>query len=285
VRLADGSACVRTAVPPDLFAACIGIVFGYPGTLGEWRASSQAAIWDEATTVIARQPTDPLFDAAFSRVIQRAKRIDPNFIDCLTEAARINADAVFEHLLERSIYDGAVARAEHWQALLRIGPADGSRDRWFDRMALVAPEIVDSALSLKEWMLQSSDRQRVEARLSADYRVYQSLVLVLKVRETIDQLPADPLDGGGDVGDVDEAIVLSSFAELAVRLIQTKPPRFLRTVDDASGMLKRQNLLTADRAAALATVRELLVSTQSSERDAYSEADRARFPTDWVNPA
>lgn len=284
VKLADGAASVRQAIQPELFAACMGIVCSYPTMLGEWRASAQAAIWNEAIAEIARRPADSLFDAAFSCLVARSARTDTGFVDCLTTAAKIDADAVFEHLLERSIYDGAMAHAEQWQTLLTIGPSDGNRDRWFDRMAKVAHEVVDSAIELDKWMRDSADRKQIEARLSADFLVYRALFLLAKVQEAIEQL-APPLDDAGVVSDPNDVPAPDMFAEAVMWSIETRPPSFLKTVDDARDVLKRENLLTNKRAACLAAAREILVSTHDDARRAYSYLDRVRRPTDWIAPA
>lgn len=286
VRLADGFDCVREAVHPDLFAACMGIVCSYPGRLGEWRTSTQAPVWNEALEAIARQPADPLFDAAFSRIAERAKRTDPDFIDCLTAAARIDSDAVFEHLLERSIYDGAIARAEHWQELLAIGPTDGNRDRWFDRMGIVAHEIVEKAVSLEKWMLDPIDREQLEARLPNDRLIYQTLILLHEFRKTCIRISGASIDDDNDyVPDVNDATAHDKFAELIILAIERQPPRFLATVDDARNVLEKNNLLTEERSASLEAARELLIATHDTAREYYSDNDRARRPTDWITSA
>jgi len=286
VRLADGADRVREAIQPDLFAACVGIVCSYPSRLGEWRASPQAPVWNEALAAIARQPADPLFDPAFSHAAKRAKRTDPEFIACLSAAARIDSDAVFEHLLERSIYDGAIAGAEHWQMLLAIGPTDGNRDRWFDRMGIVSNEIVENAISLEKWMLDPIDREQLEARLPSDRLIYQTLILLHNFRKTSIRLSGTSIDDDDDyVPDVNNAAAHDKFAELIMLAIERQPPRFLATVDDARNVLKKNNLLTEERSASLAAARELLVATHDTARKSYSDVDRARRPSDWITSA
>ena len=52
----------------------------------------------------------------------------PLLVETLTAAAQIDPDAVFEPLLERTIYDGAIARAEHWRALLGLDAVASRRE-------------------------------------------------------------------------------------------------------------------------------------------------------------
>jgi hypothetical protein len=294
VRLSNGQKAIRATVPTELFAACMGIACGHPDRLAEFRASPQAPIWHEAIHAIARQPADPLFDAAFALVAASAERTDPGFIDCLTEAARLNPDSVFEHLLQRSIYDGGLAHAEHWQALLRIGPTGGDLSRWYDRLASVAHEVIYKATDIKKWLVDPDHAKQIDARLKSDLDVYRMLVVFLEFRDKVeefqklsDRIKANSHDDCDDGDVVDESnifIVLEGIAKLVVRIIHEKPPHFLHTVDDARDVLKRHSLLTDDHAQELAATRERLISTHAAAGDAYANADRAKRPADWIIP-
>ena len=288
VRLTDGVEAVRAALGDDLFAACVGICTGHPGMLSQSRATESSPLWTAALEQAVTDPGDPLFDAAFSRAMFASAYHDSDLMPVLTAAARIDADAVFEHLLERSIYDGGLQHAGHWQALLDIGPPRGDRSAWFDRLAEAAPEVVDNFTRLDVWITDAAYRAEIEARLRTDQTVLLTLVMMAELLETTrrigDQDRDDPSFAEDYPGFVEPAEMGETFAKVITALVTQRPPRFLATIDVATRILEREQVLSAETKAALSEVRDTILATISAAREAYYAADRARNPTDWVMP-
>jgi len=65
-------------------------------------------------------------------------------------------------------------------------------------------------------------------------------------------------------------------------LVKQQPPRFLATIDLVRRVLEKEELLTDESRTTLKGIRESMLHGVSAARDAYSAADRAREPTDWV---
>lgn len=291
VRLADGYARLRAAMPGALFDACLGVATGDPDLLEEWRPKPTPEVWNDAIKAIARDPREPLFPAAFARAAARADREDAAFVETLTAAAQIDPDAVFEPLLELTIYDGAIARAEHWQALLGLDAVASRREAWLSRMAEVAHEVIPDVTALDSWILDTALRATVEAKLASDCKVYETLVTLIRLKNMVDVLltpisgvAGEDEDGDGDDGqvDFDPRTSLPLLAEAIVRLIEEKQIQFLNTVDHTSNLFERMELLTDDIKARLAAKRESMLPTYSDVRKSYSEARRESLPEGWI---
>jgi hypothetical protein len=286
VQLDDGIDAVRAAVGLKLFAACVAVQAGYPGLLSEWRAHEPAPLWTAALEQVVADPNDPLFAAAFSRAMSMSSYGGQEVMAALIAAAQINADAVFEHLVEHSIYDGGRQHAAHWQELLDIGPASGDRSAWFDRLAEVAPEVVDNFTQLDVWITDAAYRTEIEARLATDETVLRSLVMMADLLETTRRIAAQDRDDPSFAADYpsfeEPADIGETFAKVIAALVTQRPPRFLATLDVASRILGEQELLTEEVKESLEATRDVLLTTISSERKRYLAADRARVPIDWV---
>lgn len=293
VRLADGHVRLRAKMPATLFDACFGVAAGYPELLDEWRPRPTPEVWDEAIEAIARDPRDPLFPAAFALVVARADREDAAFIETLTAAAQIDPDAVFEPLLERTIYDGAIARAEHWHALLGLDAVASHREGWLSRMAEVAHEVISKVTSLDSWILDPALRAKVAAKLASDHKVYEALVTLIQLKDIVDDL-LTPISGGPDddeddendeddtQSDFDPRESVRLLAEAIVRQIEENQIQFLNTIDDTLNLLDGMELLTDALKARLAARRETLLPAYSDARKSYSEARREAVPERWV---
>ncbi|MCU0733429.1 MAG: hypothetical protein MUE84_17850, partial [Hyphomonas sp.] len=288
VRLADGHIRLRAAMPVTLFDACFCVATGDPDLLDEWRPRPAPEIWNDAVEEIARDPRDPLFTAAFALVAARADREDAAFVETLTAAVQIDPGAVFEPLLERTIYDGAIARAEHWQALLGLDAVANHREVWLARMAEVAHEVISDVTALDSWIHDPALRARIETKLASDRKAYEALVTLIKLKEMVDHL-VTPISGVAGENEVDDGQVdfdprtsLPLMAELIVRQIEEGQIQFLNTVDRTSNLLERMDLLTDDIKARLAAKRESLLPTYSDARKGYSEARREALPEGWI---
>lgn len=290
VRLTDGHVRLRAEMPSILFDACFGVAAGHPDLLNEWRPRPTPEVWNEAIEAIARDPRDPLFPAAFGLVATRADREDAAFIETLTAAAQIDPDAVFEPLLERTIYDGAIARAEHWQALLGLDAVASHREGWLSRMAEVAHEVLSNVTTLDSWILDPALRATVAAKLTSDYKVYEALVTLHQLKEMVDDL-LTPIPGGADDDDDDEDDPQSDFdpresvrllAVVIVRQIEETQIQFVNTIDDTSNLLERMEILTDALKARLTARRETLLAAYSNARTSYSEARREALPEGWI---
>lgn len=286
VRLADDIDAVRTAIGSDLFAACVAVQAGYPSLLSEWRALEPAPLWKAALEQVVADPNDPLFAAAFSRAMSMSSFGGQDVMPSLIAAAHINADAVFEHLVEHSIYDGGRQHATHWQVLLEVGPASGDRSAWFDRLADVSPEVVDNFTRLDVWITDAEYRAEIEARLATDETVLRSLLMMADLLETTRRIGAqdrdDPSFAEDYPGFTEPAEIGETFGKVIAALVTQSPPRFLATLDVATRILGEEELLTAEVKAALEATREVLLASISAARKSYSAADRARAPTDWL---
>jgi hypothetical protein len=172
--------------------------------------------------------------------------------------------------------------------LLDIGPAEGNRSVWFDRLAEVAPEVVDNFTELDVWIADPAYRAEIEGRLAADETVLRVLVMMAEVLETARRIGAqdreDPSFAEDYPGFVEPAEMAETFAKMITALVTQRPPRFLATLDITTRLLEREQALSAETRAALSEVRETILTTMSAARNAYSAADRARNPTDWVLP-
>jgi hypothetical protein len=204
----------------------------------------------------------------------------------LVAAARIDADAVFQHLLERSIYDGGMQQAQHWQVLLEIGPASGDRSGWFDRLAEVASEVVGDFTRLDAWILDAGYRAEIDARLEGDRLVLESLVMMHEMLKTTRRVADYDRDDPTFAEDFPDFVETDEFGRnmttILLEVMQQRPPRFLDTIDVVKRILERESLLTANVRTAIDEIREAMLPGVSAARQAYSAADRARAPTDWV---
>lgn len=289
-RLTDGHVRLRAEMPAILFDACFGVAVGDPDLLNEWRPRPTPEVWNDAIEAIARDPRDPFFPAAFGLVAARANREDAAFIETLTAAAQIDPDAVFEPLLERTIYDGAIAWAQHWQALLGLDAVASHRECWLSRMAEVAHEVLSNVTTLDSWILDPALRATIAAKLTSDYKVHEALITLDQLKEMVDNL-LTPIPGGADDDDDDEDDPQSDFdpresvrllAEVIVRQIEETQIQFLNTIDNTSNLLERMELLTDALKARLTARRETLLPAYSDARKSYSEARREALPEGWV---
>lgn len=285
VALDDGVAAVRAAPGEEQFAACVAVQAGDPDMLSEWRSPNSSPVWTAALKQAVADPADPLFDAAFSRALFAGARDDGGLVAMLSAAARLDADAVFRHLVARSIPDGGLHHAANWRALLGIGPADGDRSAGYDRMAEVAPEIVDSVLQLDIWISDQGHRAEIEERLKVDRAVLSTLAVLIELRDTGRRIAAyereDP-EAQKECSDVDDGEVESNMVAVMVRLVELSTPRFLDTVDTVARVLTEERLLTEEVDARLKAIREGMLPGVSAARDEYSAIERGRRPTDWV---
>jgi len=289
VRITDGHARLRATMPTILFNACIAVATGEPDLLGKWTPRPAPAVWNAAIEQIARDPRDPLFLGAFKLSAARADQENAEFIDTLSTAAQIDPEAVFELLLERTIYDGAIARVEQWSQLLSLDSAATHLDRWLTRMAEVAHEVIPTVTALESWILDPELRSDLAARLAADYEVYEALVTLIRLKELVDDLLTPIL--GGEEGDdnekqgaersFDPRMSLPILAEAIVRQIEAGPIQFMQTINDTSSLLKRMKLITDSIKSRLAAKSESLKPTYSAARKAYSRALREVRPEGW----
>jgi len=286
VRLADGVDAVRAAIGDNLFTASVGIQAGYPGMLSEWRSLESVPLWLTALDQAVENPSDPLFDAAFSRAMFASAYNKADLMPTLSAAAQVNADAVFEHLVERSIYDGGLQHAGHWQALLDIGPAGGDRSAWFDRMAAVAPEVVKDFARLDAWITDPAYRAAVEERLENDRLALKVLEMMAQLLKTTRRVGTDDCDDPSFAEDFprygEPSEIGGNMNMIITGLVKQQPPRFLATIDLVRRVLEKEELLTDESRTTLKGIRESMLHGVSAARDAYSAADRAREPTDWV---
>lgn len=284
--LDDGVEAVRAALGEDLFAACVGMQAGDPDMLGEWRSASSSPVWAEALGAAVTNPADPLFHAAFSRAAFASRRDDANFLRTLRAAASVDPEQVFEELVERSVYDGGLKYAEHWSALLAIGPRGGDRSAWFDRMAEVAPEIINNVTALDTWILDAAHRAEVGERLKVDEVALGMLAMILEWRKVSGSIEAyerehsDSVDA--DAEEVDSDAVQAKLVASLVKLMELRAPRFLDTLDTVARVLKREKLLSESDEKRLDTLREEMLPAASAARDRYTAIEHSRRPTDWV---
>ncbi|WP_447929916.1 nSTAND3 domain-containing NTPase [Sphingopyxis fribergensis] len=289
VMLEDGAATLRSAMPEDLFAACVAVQCGYPGRLGEWEG--RGAIWSAITEAIARDPRDPLFIPAFfeagSGVYSDGGK--ERFASVLASAAEIDADAIFPHLLERSMYDGGLHHAANWRILLAKGPADGDLSPWLDRLAEAAPVIVSRWIDIGTWIVEPEMRSQVENRLKNDEIALTLLQSILQFAEDLPaieryeaSLTAEELAEEGD--DIEPGTLRSKIVDSSILLIGKAPPAFLDTIDVFRDIVTDKAIATNDQTKRLEPIREQVIDGMSKLRDRLKISYKVPEPEGWVPP-
>ncbi|OBQ58640.1 hypothetical protein [Mesorhizobium erdmanii] len=282
-RYKDGHVEIRKQ-HPELFEACFAIATGYPGRFEAWQQNPNSKFWQDAIVAIARDPTDPLFDGAFELVLSRSTKLNPNVRKLILAAAAVDANAVFRHLLRLTIFDGARQRKNFWTLLFEaIGP-DKNLDPWLDEMAEVAQHVLDKATSSNQWISDPVIRKSLDERMSRDILVYTMLQIQLEADRTekaLSELPYEEDDDQAKGGDDNAESLAEGYANLIIKVIKAKPPRFLATIDDTIAIFRHLNM-GEELIRILRAEREILVPVFSESYRQATQSKASDRPAGWV---
>jgi hypothetical protein len=279
-RFKDGHAQLRLH-QPELFNACFAVATGYPGRFEAWQKKPNSSFWRDAIVAIARNPADPLFDGAFELVLARSTKLNPGVKNLILAAVKVDADAVFRHLLKRTIFDGPRQRKAFWTLLLdAVGP-DKDLKPWLDEMAEVAQHVLDKATGSDEWISNPAVRKSFDECMSRDILIYTMLEILFEADRTekaLAEMPDEEDDAAGEDG---TGFLAEKYASLIIEMIKARPPRFLATIDDTTAVFKHLKI-SDEVVGALQTERDVLSPIFSkSYRQATRSAPSIR-PAGWV---
>lgn len=252
---------LRARLDPELFTACIHMHAGhlYPlpalGVNGKGRET-----WRPVMDTLRTSGQDDNFLLALEEALNRR---DETAVRVAVEAAdEDRLQQVFDLMLAHEIAYRCGWLPTAWDALLARATTPDLRDQWLDKMAEVAPGIVEEACDLLEWMSDDETRTALLQRLPAD----ATLLTLLRAFRKMDTQEED---------------IVQHFMNAIGQVIDIQPPRIM-------GIYR----LIQDTVSECAPQAPLLDKLEQQRRMAVQEWRRVRdegrppyrFIKDWTRP-
>ena len=264
VSLNDGANTLCANIDPTLLKAAVHVHVGCPQPLS-WLGVNYSgqAVWGAVVELVARMPTDPLFELAWDHIANsmdgaRLSRI-------ITDVGRENAEQMLDILLRIKLEHTGNFMPEAWAVLLGMAPDEGTWTMWIDKMASFISAILDDVSDLEIWLTEQRDFRGMLPRLRGD------LALLRTARELVDS-----------AGRVMVVEIQPSEVSKLEALLEKEPPHFYRTCDRVSGLLKKNGIVALNLTRLLDDRREVIFKQRRRLKD---EIQRPAFHLNgWVEP-
>jgi hypothetical protein len=127
---------------------------------------------------IALRADHPQFETALAEVISQQN--GKNVAAVIESAGSEHLQRLFDILLQQRIDETGNYLSEAWEALFSRAKDAETRTQWLDRIAEVAPVMLDSLSEIERWLTGPSDREGLFKRLPTDLT---PLMLLYGVKE------------------------------------------------------------------------------------------------------
>lgn len=152
-------------MPADLLEACLHV---YCGTQPFWWIGIHhrgKATWVPVVQAVAKRPSHPMFEIALNEEVRSMDGLRVKEI--VTACGPAHAERIFELLLAHKVRWNGNWLSEAWETLLELAEPE-MRERWFDRMAELAPGILDDLSEVEFWLTRPEHQYALWERLRGD---------------------------------------------------------------------------------------------------------------------
>ncbi|MET3519111.1 hypothetical protein [Mesorhizobium abyssinicae] len=216
--------------------------------------------WEPVVEILARRPYHPLFELAWDHIVFKGdgKRV----ARLVAEVGATGAEPMFEILLRQKVGTTGDFMPEAWAALLGLATSEEQRGRWLDRMAELAPVIIERLSDLAHWLSEPQDRLGIVDRLPEDF-------IPLRLIGRVFDPPMDR--------EVQKEAVKALQA-----IVQDAPPKLYATCDRLIEMLKNAAVDTTSIVAALTARRTEIFDELRAIRESVEKPDPPL--AGWIKP-
>lgn len=204
-------------IPSMLFNTCLNVYTGshpviyYIGVCGARRSP-----WKAVVLEIVRMPEHAMFEACWKWLA--VTESEAVLAQVATQLGEDYSERIACLLLERKQHTSGEFMSEVWNALFDLPVSDEVKSEWIDRMAAIAPKVLDSLDEYENW-IPPSHREEFLSHFKDDVKIH---ILLFKLRKALSDLPnATPIPES----------LSSSFIELLRRVMKEMSPKLWSTYD------------------------------------------------------
>ncbi len=184
INLSDTPEAVISNIPAQLFNACVEVFTGnhpnifYVGVHGATRS-----VWHAIVREVLRVPNHPMFEACWNWMALTNETAV--LAEVASELGTEHSERLADLLFERKQRTNGEFMPEVWEALFGLPLGDDVKSNWIERMAAIAPEVLNSLGEYTDWVPRSHQKEFL-SHFDRDVSVRK---LFIPLREMLDDIP------------------------------------------------------------------------------------------------